>query len=423
MIILVALGIVLLVVGVPVAFILGLVAIVAFQATNTSLIVVPQQGFQGIFNFILLALPFFILTGAVMESGGVSRRLTNFAGVLVGWMRGGLGMVDVVASVFFADISGSATADTAAIGSVMIPALIRRGYHPAFATALQSAAGSLGLLFPPSITMIVYAYVANVSVGKLFLAGFIPGLLVAASFMVVNYVTARRRGYPAEKFPTAGEVWTAFREAIWALLAPVIILGGILSGIFTPTEAGVIAAVYVILVSKFVYRELTLASLVDSLQKSVVTTARVTLLISMALVLGLVLTREQIPQTVASAFLSANSSPLVALLLLNILLIALHTALETGSTMIVVMPVVVPLLSALHVDLIHFGIILLVNSAIGINLPPIGFCLYISSSLSKVPLEKAALAMLPFTIALLVDLTIVTLFPQISLALPNLLLK
>ncbi len=407
--------------GVPVAYVLGLVSAAGFASVDTSLVAVPQQSFVGLYNFMLITIPFFILTGTIMDTGGVSTRLTNFAGVLIGWMRGGLGMVDIVSSLFFADISGSATADTAAIGSVMIPGLLKRGYHPEFATALQSAAGSLGLLFPPSISMIVYAYVANVSVARLFLASFIPGFLVALSFMIVNYLIARKRGYPAEKFPTLRDVWVTFSEAVWAILAPVIILGGILGGVFTPTEAGAVAVTYVLIVSAFIYKELTWSGLVNAMHRSIVTTARVTFLLSMALLLGLLLTRQQLPQYVAANFLSITTNPLLVLALINILLLVLHTSLETVSSILVIVPVLMPLVTDLHIDPVHFGIILLVNSAIGINLPPVGFCLYISSGLTKVPLEKAAIAIMPFIAALLIDLVLVVSLPQLSLFLPSLL--
>jgi len=267
--------------------------------------------------------------------------------------------------------------------------------------------------------MIIYAYVANVSVGRLFLAALLPGLMVAISFMVVNYVIARRRGYPSEGSASVRKVWVTFREAIWALLAPLIILGGILGGVFTPTEAGVVAALYVMLVSAFIYHELTWQHLVNALRRTVVTTARVTFLVSMALLFGLFLIRQQLPQTVASGLLSERMHPLVVLAIINVLLLVLHTTLETASAMLVIVPVLLPLLDILHVDPVQFGIIVLVNSAIGINLPPIGFCLYIACSLSKARLEDAAVAMLPFTVALLVDLALVTGFPSISLALPR----
>lgn len=412
-------GVALLAIGVPVAVCIGIAAIVALGATDTPLLVIPQQLFANLNNVGLLAIPFFMLTGAIMDTGGVSRRIIDFSQALVGFMRGGIGHITILASMFFADISGSATADTAAIGSVMIPGMVRKGYATPFATALQSAAGSLGLLFPPSISMIVYAYVADVSVGKLFVASLIPGLLVVASFMTVNYVTAVKYDYSAIQPFSLRALWDAFRRAFWALLATVIILGGILGGIFTPTESGVVAAIYVTLVSRFIYKELTLKHFKTILIKSAINTTRVTFLLGFAFVLGRYLIEQQIPAFVASNFLHVTTNALLLLVLVNLFLMGTHAVLETISSIIVVIPVFMPLVQQIHMDPIAFGIIVLVNSAIGINLPPIGFCLYTASSISGVSLEKASRAILPFVGALAIDLAILILFPQITLFLPH----
>jgi C4-dicarboxylate transporter DctM subunit len=371
-------------------------------------------------NIGLLAIPFFMLTGTIMDTGGVSRRIIDFSQALVGFMRGGIGHITIVASMFFADISGSATADTAAIGSVMIPGMVQKGYAPPFATALQSAAGSLGLLFPPSISMIVYAYVADVSIGQLFLASLIPGLVVVVSFMIVNYWTAVKRNYSAVQPFSLKKLWLTFKDAFWALLAIVIILGGILGGVFTPTEAGVVAAIYVAFVSRFIYKELTFAHFKAILVKSTINTTRVTFLLGLAFVLGRYLIEQQIPTYVAGRFLHVTTNPLVLLLFINLFLMAVHAVLETVSSIVVVLPVFIPLLTQMHMDPVAFGIIVLINSAIGINLPPIGFCLYTASSVSGVPLEKAARAIMPFILALSIDLAVIVLFPQIPLFLPHL---
>jgi len=379
-----------------------------------------QQFFANLNTFGLLAIPFFMLTGAIMDTGGVSRRLIDFSQALVGFMRGGIGHVTVLASMFFADISGSATADTAAIGSVMIPGMVRKGYSKSFATALQSAAGSLGLLFPPSMSMIVYAYVANVSLGALFLASLIPGLLVAMSFMVVNHITAVRRNYSSLQPFSVAVLWASFRRAFWALLSPVIILGGIFGGIFTPVEAGVVAAIYVGFISAFVYKELTLAHFREILTRSAINTSRVTLLLGLAFVLGRYMIEQRIPALVAGNFLRITTDVLLLVLMINVFLIVIHAVLETISSIIVVIPVFLPLLQQSHVDPIAFGIIVLINSAIGINLPPIGFCLYTAASISGISLEQATRAIMPFILALAIDLAIVIFFPQISLFLPSL---
>jgi C4-dicarboxylate transporter DctM subunit len=415
----IAVGLALLLLGVPVAVAIGLAASLALLLAHTSLIIVVQQLFGGLNSFVLLAIPFYMFTGAVMEAGGIAVRLIEVARALVGFLPGGLGMVDVVASLFFADLSGSATADTAAIGSVMIPGLRRAGYDGPFATALQSASGSLGLLFPPSISQIVFAYVAQVSTGKVFEAALLPGLLVAISFMIVNFIAARRHHLPRETGFSLGALGRAVWRAGLALLTPLIILGGIFSGVFTPTEAGVAAAVYVTLVAIFAYRSLTWGQLPALLAKTVVNTAKVTFLLGSALVLGVYLTRQQVPASVASLLAHLSHNTLLLLVLINLFLVLIHTMLETISSIIVVVPVLLPLMATLHVDPIHFGIILLINSAIGINLPPVGFCLYIATSISGVALEKAARAILPFIVALVVDLALVTLIPGMSLWLPG----
>lgn len=413
-------GVGLLGLGVPVAVCIGIVGTLALASTGTPLLVVPQQLFSNLNNVSLLAIPFFMLTGAIMDSGGVSKRLIDFSQALVGFMRGGIGQVTIVASMFFADLSGSATADTAAIGSVMIPGMVKKGYSPPFAVALQSAAGSLGLLSPVSMSMLVYAYTANVSVGTMFIAGIVPMLIVVASFMTVNYATAVGRNYTAVTPFSLKLLWATFRQAFWALLTPVIILGGILGGVFTPVEAGVVAAVYVTLVSAFIFRTLTLAHFREILAKTAVNTTRVTFLLGLAFVLGRYLIEAQIPLHFANTFLSVTTNGVVLLILVNLFLIAVHAVLETISSIVVVIPVFMPLLLQMHVDPVAFGVIVLINSAIGINLPPIGFCLFTAASIGGVSVEKATRAILPFILALILDLALIISFPQIPRLLPDL---
>ncbi|MEO8630180.1 MAG: TRAP transporter large permease, partial [Betaproteobacteria bacterium] len=403
-----------------VAVCIGIAATIALASTGASLLLIPQQLFSNLNNFGLLAIPFFMLTGAIMDSGGVSKRLIDFSQALVGFMRGGIGHVTIVASMFFADLSGSATADTAAIGSVMIPGMVKKGYAPPFAVALQSAAGSLGLLSPVSMSMLVYAYTANVSVATMFVAGIVPMFLVVVSFMVVNYLTAVRRNYTAVEPFSASALWRSFKHAFFALLTPVIILGGILGGVFTPVEAGVVAAFYVTVVSRFVFKTLTFAHLQEILAKTAINTTRVTFLLGLAFVLGRYLIEAQIPAQVASNFLELTTNAIMLLVLINIFLIATHTVLETISSIIVVIPVFMPLIVNMHIDPVVFGVIVLINSAIGINLPPIGFCLFTAASIGGVSVEQATKAILPFILALLVDLALVILFPQIPRFLPDL---
>ena len=407
--------------GVPVAVCIGLAATLALASTGAPLLVIPQQLFANLNNFGLLAIPFFMLTGAIMDSGGVSKRIIDFSQALVGFIRGGIGHVTIIASMFFADLSGSATADTAAIGSVMIPGMVKKGYSAPFAVALQSAAGSLGLLSPVSMSMLVYAYTANVSVGTMFIAGIIPMLLVVISFMVVNYVVAVRRNYTAVVPFSGRELWATFKQAFWALLTPLIILGGILGGIFTPVEAGVVAAVYVTLVSRFVFKSLDLSHFKEILTRTAVNTTRVSFLLGLAFVLGRYMIEAQIPAKVADNFLLLTASAVLLLILINLFLIATHTVLETISSIVVVIPVFMPLVTQMGIDPIVFGVIVLINSAIGINLPPIGFCLFTAASIGGVSVEKATKAILPFILALMLDLALIIAFPQIPRFLPNLL--
>jgi C4-dicarboxylate transporter DctM subunit len=407
--------------GVPVAVCIGIAATLALMANGTPLLVIPQQLFSNLNNVGLLAIPFFMLTGAIMDAGGVSRRIIQFSQALVGFMRGGIGQVTIIASMFFADLSGSATADTAAIGSVMIPGMVEKGYARPFAVALQSAAGSLGLLSPVSMSMLVYAYTANVSVGTMFIAGVLPMLLVVASFMLVNYITAVRNNYTAVEPFSARILWSTFKQAFLALLTPVIILGGILGGVFTPVEAGVVAAVYVTLVSGLVFRTLKLSHFKEILTRTAVNTTRVTFLLGLAFVLGRYLIEAQIPLHVADSFMSITTSAFVLLILINLFLIAAHTVLETISSIAVIIPVFLPLIQQMHIDPVVFGVIVLVNSAIGINLPPIGFCLFTAASIGGVSVEKATRAILPFIFALLVDLLLIIVFPHIPQFLPGLL--
>jgi len=323
--------------------------------------------------------------------------------------------------MFFADLSGSATADTAAIGSVMIPGMVKKGYSAPFAVALQSAAGSLGLLSPVSMSMLVYAYTANVSVGTMFIAGILPMLLVVSSFMVVNYATAVRRNYTAVEPFSLEALFATFKQAFWALLTPVIILGGILGGVFTPVEAGVVASIYVTLVSAFIFRTLNLSHFREILTKTAINTTRVTFLLGLAFVLGRYLIEAQIPLHVANSFLMITTSAVVLLILVNLFLIATHTVLETISSIVVVIPVFMPLVLQMHIDPVVFGVIVLINSAIGINLPPIGFCLFTAASIGGVSVERATKAILPFILALILDLALIIAFPQIPRLIPDLL--
>jgi C4-dicarboxylate transporter DctM subunit len=406
--------------GIPVGFALSVTALLVLNATGLPLDVVPQRLFDGTSSVILLAIPLFMLTGTVMSAGGMAERLAAFATCLFGRIQGGLGIADVAASVVFADISGSAVADSAAIGSIMIPQMRKRGYSLEFASALQAAAGSLGLMFPPSSTMIVYAWVTNISLTALFLHSFVPGLLVAVSFSLVVYFFARARGYPRESGITPAFFLRTTRTSFLALLTPVIILVAILGGFTTPGEAGVVAAVYALLVSVGVYRNLAPKKLFSVFLEAALSASRVTLIIAAATLLSWVITTFQGPQKISAMLIGVTTNPIIMLILLNVLMTVLHTMLEGISTILVLVPAILPMMRALHIDPIIFGIILAQNSALGLLFPPLGFNLYVISSISGIAVERVAVAVIPFVAILAVDILLLILFPQIATALPRL---
>jgi C4-dicarboxylate transporter DctM subunit len=410
-----------LLVGVPVAFALGVSAVLVLNSTDLPLDIVPQRLFEGTSNVILLAIPLFILTGTIMSAGGMALRLAAFATAVFGSIRGGLGIADIAASVVFADISGSAVADSAAIGSVMIPQLVARGYPIEFASALQAAAGSLGLMFPPSSTMIVYAWVTNISVATLFLHSFVPGLMVAVTFAVVVYIFARRRDYPREGRFSPRLVLTVGRQSALALLTPVVILVAILGGLTTPSEAGVIAAIYAALVSCVIDRSLKPGRLYAVLLEAALSASRITFIIAAAILLSWVLTAFQGPQRIGALLLRTTDNPILMLILINILMTVLHTMLEGLTTILVLVPVMLPVLRQLGIDLYVFGIIMAQNCALGLLLPPLGFNLYVISTIAGISTERVARAVVPFVIILALDVLALILWPGIATWLPRLL--
>jgi C4-dicarboxylate transporter DctM subunit len=407
--------------GVPVAIALGLATTIVLVTGSLPLEVIPTRMLGSVDSFILLAIPFFMLAGQLMVEGGFARKLIRFAELLVGWLPGGMGMATIAASVEFADISGSATSDTAAIGSIMIPGMKERGFSPGFAAAVQAAGGSLGVLIPPAISLIIYGSVSNTSIGRLFLSSLVPGILTALSFMLVIFVVSKKRRYPVEKFPGLKESWFIIKDGIFALIAPLIILGGIVSGMFTPTEAGVVTVVYVLLICVLVYRSLNWEKIRRALVNSMVTSAMVVFIIANASLLAWYLVTQMIPQKVSLFLIDSIHNPFLLLIGIQILLILIHTVLETNSTIIVIVPILLPILTQIGIDPYLFGILLMMNSAIGIILPPIGLNLYIASGVANVSLEKAAKEVLPFAAILFLDILIIILYPNIVSFVPNLL--
>jgi C4-dicarboxylate transporter DctM subunit len=410
------------IINIPIAISIALASIAAILVKgNIPLVVVVQKMFTATDSFPLMAVPFFILAGSLMEYGGISRRLVDFANTIVGRLSGGLALVSIIASMFFGAISGAAAATVAAIGTILIPAMIRRGYDRGFATAVQATAGTLGVMIPPSIPMVIYGVLTGVSIGALFIGGILPGILVGISLMLVAYKISKDRGYKGDEKVGFNKILMAFKDAILALLMPVIILGGIYGGVFTPTEAAVVAVVYGFIIGFFVYKELKLKHLKDILTNTVVSTAMIMFIIATASVFGWLLASEQIPQVVANALLSLSRNPIVILALINILLLFIGTFMETVAAIIILVPVFLPVITQIGVDPLHFGLIIVVNLAIGMVTPPLGVCLFVGCGIANIKLEDITRAVWPFLIVMVVDIILITYIPAISTFLPKML--
>jgi C4-dicarboxylate transporter DctM subunit len=410
----------LLALNVPVAVTFGIAgALFLVLLTDVPLTLIPQQMFGGTDSTVLQAVPFFLLAGALMDKGGISRRLINFANVLVGWITGGLAMVSVVASMFFAGISGSAAADSAAVGSVMIPAMERKGYAKDFAAALIACAGTIGTMIPPSIPMIIYGVTTGTSIGGLFIAGVVPGVLMGLALMAHAYAVSRRRGYSGLALPSAREAWVAFREALLTLLMPVIVVGGILGGIFTPTEAAAIAVFYSLVLGGLVYRELRWSSLPEILVQTGLSTGIVMFLIATSTAYGWILARQGIPLALANSFTGVTENPWVFLLLVNLLLLVVGTVMETVPAIIIFAPVLLPLAKRLDVDPVFFGVLMVVNLSIGLASPPSGATLFVSTAIANESLERVCRAVWPLFFSMVGILVLITLVPPLAMWLPR----
>lgn len=412
-----------LILGIPIAISIGLAALLTLAiSTNVPLVVIAQRMYAAVDSFPMMAIPYFIVAGGLMERGGISRRLINFAGSLVGSLSGGLGQVTVLTSMFFSAISGSGPATTAAIGSIMIPAMEKKNYDRSFATALQATAGALGPLIPPSILFITFGVATDVSIGDLFLAGVIPGALVGLSLMIVVYVISKKNGYVGTNKKTGiGEVFKSAREAFWALLMPLIILGGIYGGIFTPTEAAVVSAVYGLVIGIFVYGELKLKDLPDIFVKSAVTSAMVMYVIATASAFSWIMSNQQIPMRIANFIIDIAPNSFVLFLFLNILLLLTGCFIELNAAIVILAPLMMPIMLKMGIDPIHFGAIMVTNLCLGLVTPPLGVNLYVACGISNLKIEDVSKALIPFLGAAIIALLLITYIPVISLYLPSLL--
>jgi len=410
-------------VGVPVAFSLGLTALVYMvQRPDFSMLTIPQKMMTGIDSFPLLAVVFFLLAGTLMNYGGVTRRLVNLASALVGHIIGGLAHVNIVANVIMAGMSGSAAADAAAIGSILIPAMTKVGFSPGFAAAVTASAATIGPIIPPSIPFVILGSMTGVSIGRLFLGGFIPGILMGLYLMGAAYIISKRRGYGVNtKRASFRQLVVAFWRAIPALGMPVTVIGGILGGVFTPTEAAAVAAVYSFLLG-VIYRELKISALRSILTEVVVSNAAVMLIVAVFSLVGWILAIEEIPQTLSATFLFLTTNPAVFLLIVNILLFLMGIPIEPLPIMIIMAPMLVPMLKMYNIDPVHFGVVFTLNTMIGLITPPVGMNMYISSYLAKCTMTDFTREAWPFIIALVLVLLLITYVPGITLFLPNLLM-
>lgn len=411
----------------PIAVAVGASAVLGFVLySDISLMLIAQRLYAGADSFPLMAVPLFMIAGQLMGAGGISRRIVRLADSLVGHLPGGLAAVSVVSAMLFAGISGSAAADTAAVGAILIPAMVKRGYTPAFSGAVQAASGSIGVIIPPSIPMIIYGVLTGASIGELFAAGIFPGILMGLSLIAICSIQARRSaGFHAEGLKARHfnrtDVFAALRDALWALGAPIIILGGILGGIITATESAAVAVGYALFVGTVIYRELVPKTLPMLIYRAALTASVIMFIVCAASVFSWFMAISQLPQQIATTLLSLTSDRVLLLLLINAMLLIAGTFLETTAALILFVPVILPLLPVLGIDSVQLGAIVVMNLAIGMLTPPMGVCLIVSCSLAGTRMESIARAVGPFLLVLLADLLIVTFWSPLTTFLPGLL--
>ncbi|MBD5626033.1 MAG: TRAP transporter large permease [Desulfovibrio sp.] len=394
-------------------------AIVLWAVQDMPLVVVVQRMFTSIDSFSFMAVPFFMLAGAFMSEGGVTRRIVDFSMALVGALAGGLALVVAVAGMFFAALSGSSAATTAAIGASMIDEMERRGYPRSFAAAVVASGGTVGIVIPPSITMVVYGSIANTSVAELFMAGFLPGIIMGVVMCLTSWVISKKNGYRGEGQFSVMRLLRTTRECFWALMMPVIILGGIYSGIFTATEAAAVAAVYGAFVGFFIYRELHLKDLWHTLLSAAYNTTMIMFVVGAANLFGWILTNAQVPHMLAQGFADVASSPLVFLMLVNVLLLFIGTLINASAAIVILTPILLPVALGLGIDPVFFGVLMVINLAIGCITPPVGLDLFVVSSIAGISIDKVTVKVLPYLATLLISLVIFTWFPSIITCVPS----
>ncbi|MCG8512923.1 MAG: TRAP transporter large permease [Halanaerobiales bacterium] len=411
------------VLGIPVVFSLGLANITILTAMDIPYMVLASKIISGMNSFPLLAIPFFMFVGEVMNRGGIAKRLVDLADSLVGFVTGGLGHVNILASMFFGGISGSAIADTAAIGGLLVPPMIKQKYPADYSAAVTASSAVIGIIIPPSIPFILYGIITNTSITRMFLGGIIPGVIVGLALMVTTYFTAKKYGYgkvgEGRRFELK-RLWSALQRAWLALIIPVIVVGGILGGIFTATEAGVVAAFVALVLGLFIYKEITLKDLPEIIINTAKTTAIVLFLCGMAMVTAWLLTRARVPFALAELLTSYTTSPLGILLIANLLLFLVGFVIDLTPAMLILAPILLPVMERVGIDPVYFGVIMSINLGIGLITPPVGTVLYVACGVADIKLEELVRAIIPFLITLLIVLFLLVLFPPLVMFIPDL---
>lgn len=399
--------------GIPIAVTVGLSSIIYILMAGIQSAIIVQRLFAGIDMAALLAIPFFVLAGDLMNLGGLAKRLVRLANSIIGNTTGGLAIVTVIGCMFFAAISGSGVATAAAVGSIMIPAMVNRGYDPVFACALVACAAPIGVIIPPSISFVIIGVLSGTSISDLYKVGIPGGIIVGLTLIFVCWWISKKEGYKGEEIPfSLKTIWEAFKDAIWALDTPVILIGGVFGGVFTPTESAVVAVAYAIIVGKFIYGEGTWTDILNIFIQSAKTSGHILFIIANASLFAWVLTIERLPQMLVQGFLSISNSSIITLMIINVILLVAGCFMESGAIQVITVPLLWLVIQRMGIDPVHFGLIMTVNLAIGLMTPPFGVVLYTTSSISKIPVQRICISIMPFFIAMIIALLIITYIPQ-----------
>lgn len=410
--------------GFSVPYAIGITSLVVLITergiANIPFEIVAQRVSQGPNNFTLLAIPFFLLAGKLMNTGSITKKIFNFANIIVGYLPGGLGHANIVASIIFAGMSGSAVADAAGLGTIEVQAMEDAGFDTDFSAAVTAASSTIGPIIPPSIPLIMFGVMGDVSISSLLIAGIIPGLLMGGTMMVMVWYFAVKRNYPRSKFPTSKQLWDGFKDAFWPLLTPVILIGGILSGVFTATEASAIAVLYAFVLTVIVYKELTISDVINVFKETIKETALIMFIVAVSALYGWLLIKTQMPTYIMEKMFALSQNPIVFLLLLNVFLLIVGCFMETNAAIMILTPILVPMALKLGIHPVHLGLVMILNLMIGLLTPPVGMCLYAVARVAKLNFDRMVKAVMPFYIPLFIVLLLITLFPKITLILPQL---